>query len=89
MILFVSVMKRILDCRNKKYISRNYERLRRKVIRKHCKAICALNKFDINKGLGNIILNDFDVSEDTLIGDGETKIKINGAVGNIIINTSE
>lgn len=46
-------------------------------------------KFDINKGLGNIILNDFDVSEDTLIGDGETKIKINGAVGNIIINTSE
>lgn len=45
-------------------------------------------KFDINKGLGNIILNDFDVSEDTLIGDGETKIKINGAVGNIIINTS-
>lgn len=46
-------------------------------------------RFDINKGLGNIILNDFDVSEDTLIGDGETKIKINGAVGNIIINTSE
>lgn len=46
-------------------------------------------KFDINKGLGNIILNDFDVSEDTSIGDGETKIKINGAVGNIIINTSE
>ena len=45
-------------------------------------------KFDINKGLGNIILNDFDVSEDTLIGDGETKIKINGAIGNIIINTS-
>lgn len=45
-------------------------------------------RFDINKGLGNIILNDFDVSEDTLIGDGETKIKINGAVGNIIINTS-
>lgn len=45
-------------------------------------------KFDISKGLGNIILNDFDVSEDTLIGDGETKIKINGAVGNIIINTS-
>lgn len=46
-------------------------------------------KFDINKGLGNIILNDFDVSEDTLIGDGETKIKISGAVGNIIINTAE
>ena len=46
-------------------------------------------KFDINKGLGNIILNDFDVSEDTLIGDGETKIKINGAIGNIIINTAE
>lgn len=46
-------------------------------------------KFDINKGLGNIILNDFNVSEDTLIGDGETKIKINGAVGNIIINTAE
>ena len=45
-------------------------------------------KFDISKGLGNIILNDFDVSEDTLIGDGESKIKINGAVGNIIINTS-
>ena len=45
-------------------------------------------RFDINKGLGNIILNDFDVSENTLIGDGETKIKINGAVGNIIINTS-
>lgn len=45
-------------------------------------------RFDINKGLGNIILNDFDVSEDTLIGDGETKIKINGAVGNIIISTS-
>lgn len=45
-------------------------------------------RFDINKGLGNIILNDFDVSEDTLIGDGETKIKINGAVGNIIIYTS-
>lgn len=45
-------------------------------------------RFDINKGLGNIILNDFDVSEDTLIGDGETKIKISGAVGNIIINTS-
>lgn len=45
-------------------------------------------RFDINKGLGNIILNDCDVSEDTLIGDGETKIKINGAVGNIIINTS-
>ncbi len=50
MILFVSVMKKIIDCRNKKYISRNYERLRRIVIRKHCKAICALNKFDINKG---------------------------------------
>ena len=46
-------------------------------------------KFDINKGLGNIILNDFDVSEDILIGDGETKIKISGAVGNIIINTAE
>lgn len=46
-------------------------------------------KFDINKGLGNIILNDFNVSEDTLIGDGETKIKISGAVGNIIINTAE
>lgn len=46
-------------------------------------------KFDISKGLGNIILNDFDVSEDILIGDGETKIKINGAVGNIIINTAE
>lgn len=46
-------------------------------------------KFDISKGLGNIILNDFDVSEDTLIGDGETKIKISGAVGNIIINTAE
>ena len=46
-------------------------------------------RFDINKGLGNIILNDFDVSEDTLIGDGETKIKISGAVGNIIINTAE
>lgn len=45
-------------------------------------------KFDISKGLGNIILNDFDVSEDILIGDGETKIKISGAVGNIIINTS-
>lgn len=45
-------------------------------------------RFDINKGLGNIILNDFDVSEDTLIGDGETKIKISGAIGNIIINTS-
>lgn len=45
-------------------------------------------KFDISKGLGNIILNDFDVSEDTLIGDGETKIKISGAIGNIIINTS-
>ena len=43
--------------------------------------------FEINKGLGNIILNDFDVSEDTIIGDGDTKIKINGAVGNIIINT--
>ena len=46
-------------------------------------------KFDINKGLGNIILNDFDVSEDILKGDGETKIKISGAVGNIIINTAE
>lgn len=46
-------------------------------------------KFDISKGLGNIILNDFDVSEDILIGDGETKIKISGAVGNIIINTAE
>lgn len=46
-------------------------------------------KFDISKGLGNIILNDFNVSEDTLIGDGETKIKISGAVGNIIINTAE
>lgn len=46
-------------------------------------------KFDISKGLGNIILNDFDVSEDTIISDGETKIKINGAVGNIIINTAE
>ena len=45
--------------------------------------------FDINKGLGNITLNDFDVSEDILIGDGETKIKISGAVGNIIINTAE
>ena len=45
-------------------------------------------KFDISKGLGNIILNDFDVSEDILIGDGETKIKISGAVGNII-NTAE
>lgn len=46
-------------------------------------------KFDINKGLGSIILNDFNVSEDTLIGDGDTKIKISGAVGNIIINTAE
>ena len=46
-------------------------------------------KFDISKGLGNIILNDFDVSEDILIGDGETKIKISGAIGNIIINTAE
>ena len=46
-------------------------------------------KFDISKGLGNIILNDFEVSEDILIGDGETKIKISGAVGNIIINTAE
>lgn len=46
-------------------------------------------RFDINKGLGNIILNDFDISEDTLIGDGEIKIKISGAVGNIIINTAE
>lgn len=46
-------------------------------------------KFDISKGLGNIILNDFDVSDDILIGDGETKIKISGAVGNIIINTAE
>lgn len=46
-------------------------------------------KFDISKGLGNIILNDFDVSEDILIGDGETKIKIIGAIGNIIINTAE
>ena len=46
-------------------------------------------KFDISKGLGNIILNDFDISEDILIGDGETKIKISGAVGNIIINTAE
>lgn len=46
-------------------------------------------KFDISKGLGNIILNDFDVLEDILIGDGETKIKISGAVGNIIINTAE
>lgn len=46
-------------------------------------------KFDISKGLGNIILNDFDVSEDILIGAGETKIKISGAVGNIIINTAE
>lgn len=46
-------------------------------------------KFDISKGLGNIILNDFDVSEDILIGDGETIIKISGAVGNIIINTAE
>ena len=46
-------------------------------------------KFDISKGLGNIILNDFDVSEDILIGDGETKIKISGAVGNIIIHTAE
>lgn len=46
-------------------------------------------KFDISKGLGNIILNDFDVSEDILIGDGETKIKISGAVGNIIVNTAE
>lgn len=46
-------------------------------------------KFDISKGLGNIILNDFDVSEDILIGDGKTKIKISGAVGNIIINTAE
>lgn len=45
-------------------------------------------KFDISKGLGNIILNDFDVSEDILIGDGKTKIKISGAIGNIIINTS-
>lgn len=52
MILFAGIMKKIkiIDCRNKKYISRNYERLRRKVIRKHCKAICALNKFDINEG---------------------------------------
>ena len=58
MILFAGIMKKIkiIDCRNKKYISRNYERLRRKVIRKHCKAICALNKFDINKGL---VLKDF------------------------------
>ena len=45
--------------------------------------------FDINKGLGNITLNDFDISENTISGDGETKIKINGAVGNIIINTAE
>lgn len=46
-------------------------------------------KFDISKGLGNIILNDFEVSEDILIGDGEAKIKISGAIGNIIINTAE
>ena len=46
-------------------------------------------RFDINKGLGNITLNDFDISENTISGDGETKIKINGAVGNIIINTAE
>ena len=45
--------------------------------------------FDINKGLGNITLNDFDISENTILGDGATKIKINGAVGNIIINTAE
>ena len=44
-------------------------------------------KFEINKGLGNIILNDFDVSEDSIIGNGEIYIKINGAVGNTIINT--
>ena len=46
-------------------------------------------KFDISKGLGNIILNDFDVSEDILIGDEEKKITISGPVGNIIINTAE
>lgn len=50
MMLFAGIMKKIINCQNKKYTLQNYKRLRRKVIRKYCKVICVLNKFDINKG---------------------------------------
>ncbi|MBR2543619.1 DUF4097 family beta strand repeat protein [Candidatus Saccharibacteria bacterium] len=45
--------------------------------------------FDLDKGLGRILLNGAEISNDTNLGTGETKIEIDGGIGEIDIRTKE
>lgn len=43
---------------------------------------------NIDKGIGSITLNNKDISNGSIIGNGPNKVSIDGAVGNIIIKTN-
>ena len=43
----------------------------------------------VDKGIGNIVIDDKEISDDTSWGKGSNKIKVNGGMGEIIIATSK
>ena len=45
--------------------------------------------FELEKGLGRILFNGAEISADTELGGGETKIDIDGGIGEIDIRTAE
>ena len=44
--------------------------------------------FDLNKGIGDIRINNRSVSDDEKIGNGRNRIKIDGGIGSIRVNTN-
>ncbi len=45
--------------------------------------------FDLDKGIGKITINGTESSDETKLGTGENKIKIDAGIGNITINTNK
>ena len=45
--------------------------------------------FELEKGFGEIKLNNRNIKKDSKIGEGSNRIKIEGGIGSIVINTSE
>lgn len=42
--------------------------------------------FDVDKGLGRVIINDDEIFNDKIVGDGINTIRLSGGIGDIIVN---
>ncbi len=43
-------------------------------------------RFEVNKGIGKVTINDIEVGDNSTLGNGTNTIKLDGGIGEIVVN---